>query len=1435
MWFFVAMIVVALVAIALMPTPKFADTKAGGLADMDIPTVSAAKAIAFCPGTNLIQGPNCLWFGDLKTIAITDKVKSGFKSTTITIGHKYYLGLVMALCWGPIDSLRQVRFANFKAWTGNVGAGTTYINKPTLFGAADAEGGVQGYFELMTGTPSQAVSAYFQSMFPDELPGFRYLAYWVWKRGYIGNQAVVRNPAFEVSMFCRPSGFDSTKAIIDTYDANPAYILWDALTNPLFGAAIPVSYLNPTSFQDCANTLFDEEFGLSFNFTQTQQADAFQEELNRHIDGTLYSDPVTGLISLKLIRDDYVVGDLEELTDTDISDIRDLRLQSLSGLYSEVKVKYTSRSHNYRERVAVSQNTGVRYKLGYPVTKEITYPGVKNGGLANKIATRDIRTLSSSPISMSIVCTRKAYNWHKGMPFKINSSKYNISGLVCRVQDISFGTLESGKITIKAVQDTFQVGEGIFLDNPGSEFIPIDTVAKQITDNPVMDTPYFLLDPDLGAYQVMLLFRKPGEASLSYDLYSRIGGAGLFSSDNKGQGYMDASPLNLAVTQFTATIRIDNTFFGLEEESSTGIRTYGNNMILLGDPDGLHELVCFEDFVFNTIDGEETTDLTLCKRGLLDTVPRDWVVGTPVYYLDSGQWGTSYRTDYTLADSFQLRPLDNAFGGQFDPATATIIAHVIGSRPDLPFPPARVSVEGNSAPGSTYIASSGGLDFAWVERNRLTALIQYQSDATEAPEAVTTYTFSLRHQNPVVDVVDFSVAGLSGVAYTLSEANEKDNIPFLMRKYQALLQTQQGGQNSFTTYYLNFNRTPYLPAKYAYFNEAASGNVARFFFLNETSGTTVTDRSGAPVNATYVGSPSLNNAQKANSNFGNSVHFDGANDHINLNELSDAYQDTVCLDLFFRLDASVGNNLVAQRFLSLYSDDATGTPVLAFGVNNDKLAILTREDDDTQTLTEGTTTLSINTWYRARFIWDGQAKRIIAWLATDLTLPASPSNRTEEIYVELPNFLDAFSTTDNGYLFGDPVNTARYFDGYAQNVTITVGLSLYFLVWRKPSDGPVIGLSAYDCWDPDKTHSALFVRNDYRRIQNSGTAGSTERVALMKTPMRFGFFTAEFSSSIDTRNRIGFATSAVDLTQPLGSDTNAWALSFDTGGFIHGGVNDGQANDAAVDGVVMLMVASVNGQHTLSAISSNTLIATLVLDAAVYPEIFFACSVSGDTSGRYIDVNPGDVATFSNLTAYGAALLQLPARSIISNSTDWTTSANKISANLTGDYDSLNCRIQSGALESDGGSGGKLISAISANLYHDQYSQSTIATLPADPAYYNGPVVRASYLLLAGNSGYGYMAKSTGAVDLVQIADDGTITVLVAGTAAESTVNSILRIEARDLGADVQIKAYINGVLKHTYLDATYLYKSGMAGLYMISYQDGGMKNWSYGGLYDGD
>ena len=66
------------------------------------------------------------------------------------IGWRYFLGMHMVLCHGPVDAVQAISFGEREAWSGSrVGSGDILVNNPKLFVAINARVVLSAQFTLL--------------------------------------------------------------------------------------------------------------------------------------------------------------------------------------------------------------------------------------------------------------------------------------------------------------------------------------------------------------------------------------------------------------------------------------------------------------------------------------------------------------------------------------------------------------------------------------------------------------------------------------------------------------------------------------------------------------------------------------------------------------------------------------------------------------------------------------------------------------------------------------------------------------------------------------------------------------------------------------------------------------------------------------------------------------------------------------------------------------------------------------------------------------------------------------------------------------------------------------------------------------------------------------------------------------------------------------
>jgi hypothetical protein len=103
-----------------------------------------------------------------------------------TLGYKYYVGMHMVLCSGPVDLISRIRVDRKLAWEGIATGGQITLDAEDLFGGTRREGGVSGRVDFEPGDDAQDPNDYLLEKLGALVPAFRKVAALVLRQVYVG-------------------------------------------------------------------------------------------------------------------------------------------------------------------------------------------------------------------------------------------------------------------------------------------------------------------------------------------------------------------------------------------------------------------------------------------------------------------------------------------------------------------------------------------------------------------------------------------------------------------------------------------------------------------------------------------------------------------------------------------------------------------------------------------------------------------------------------------------------------------------------------------------------------------------------------------------------------------------------------------------------------------------------------------------------------------------------------------------------------------------------------------------------------------------------------------------------------------------------------------------------------------------------------------------
>lgn len=682
-------------------------------------------------------------------------------SKKVTIGYKYFMGMHMVLCRGPINKISRIDVGKRTASSTNITSSQTiFIDQPDLFGGEENEGGIQGNVDIAFGEGTQGINSYLLSKLGNLVSAYRGVVSVILNKCYLSAlNPYIKSWAFLVTRTTAvPDGevaWNTLKANIGANDYNPAHMIRELLTYKSYGLNYSDSDIG-TTFTTVADTLFAEGFGLSLKWKGVTKVVDVIRSILTHIDGVMYVDGNTGKFELELIRDDYVAGNLVLFDESNIQGIENFEVTTAAENINRVTVNYTNLD-NYGKSSPITVHNLASIAAGNSIQgEERDYLMITDPTLASEIAFRDLRVLSAPLAKIKFKVNRDAWNLVEGRPFRFSWSRFQISEMVMRVVSIKYGTHQNPIITIDAMQDVFSLPlssyispEGSIWQSPNTE--PTELTYSRVATASFWDLAQLLNSTDLdarGATDASIISYGSAEVQDMYEYRiqtSPTGATGTFEDTGSGD--------NTSAGELTAALDKTTTTFSLENATRTALFAVNTNAYVI-----INDEVMRVDGLANVTG--TTLDLTV-SRGCMDTIPASHALGDTAFY--SGIFndfvGTETFEERLVSENVYTALLPRTTLGTLDPPETYDVLYALTNREWLPSPPAALTCGTTTTTSyykTTYTLSST-VEWTWSGRNRLIdigALIPDTTVASTTEEAGVQYRCQIRNQAAVLRVDD---------------------------------------------------------------------------------------------------------------------------------------------------------------------------------------------------------------------------------------------------------------------------------------------------------------------------------------------------------------------------------------------------------------------------------------------------------------------------------------------------------------------------------------------------------------------------------------------------------------------------------------------------------------------------------------------------------
>lgn len=507
---------------------------------------------------------------------------------------------------------------------------------------------------------------------------------------------------------------------------NPAHMLYDSLTaNDMDNE--PVANISDTSFRAAADRFYSEGFGLCTLYDpDAENIDQFRARISNAAGVSCTRSPIDGLWYLDVLRGGGDPSLLPILTDDDILDYEEDGV-SLDDSVNQVAVQWFDPVMKQGRTTAPIQAIGSIESFQVINTQVNAYPEIPTEPLALRAAARDLATLSLPLARLTLTTNRKPYGWRSGTYFVLNAPKRGIASEVFLIGDINRGTLKSGAIQLKVVQDNYSLPSTTFVSPElgNSQTLQLSQPPMPVTLQLAFELPYAILAQNLTADQLTALDpsagylgvvgARPQSGTAGYDFDVSVGG-GAYVSDGSGDWCPSASTA-AAAGPFDGSVVVNGNA-DLQYIQIGTAAIWGSELV--------------------RIDAVDTgTNTVTMGRGCVDTIPVPQTLGSRLYF--AGGFTTSDHVEYVSGEVVSAELLTRTPGAVLDSFLATPVSVTMAGRQGLPYPPAMVEVNGTR--WDQVGSLSGTFTVTWAQRNRLSQGDQLvdQTAATITPETNTRY------------------------------------------------------------------------------------------------------------------------------------------------------------------------------------------------------------------------------------------------------------------------------------------------------------------------------------------------------------------------------------------------------------------------------------------------------------------------------------------------------------------------------------------------------------------------------------------------------------------------------------------------------------------------------------------------------------------------
>jgi hypothetical protein len=381
-----------------------------------------------------------------------------------------------------------------------------------------------------------------------------------------------------------------------------------------------------------------------------------------------------------------------------------------------------------------------------------------------RLAARDLRSSGAPLATCNAEVDRSLWYIRPASVLLVDWPEYGLAGVVMRVTSVDYGKPGDPVIKLSLIEDVFGLDAADYVTPPGSAWEDPSQPPAPMTEQAALTLPYFLAAQGVttltgAAYPEVLagiLGASDNEDTYGFELWGEV------TLTDGSTEWQSLASLNLvAHAELSAPLVAEASSSSVSFTSFIGTRSPSQGgLAIIGDGTEAENELALITSVGTTY---------ALSRGVLDTVPKAWAAGTPVWFVMADDLIEDPNAR-SVAEIVNYRLLTRASQGLLSLYIAPLLTYTLTDRPWLPSRPANItigSVQFNTLASAVNMVGASVVPVTWSNRNRLTEDTQVlgwtEGDVT--PETGQTTTITV-YKTDGVTVLD-TLTGLTGTSHNI--------------------------------------------------------------------------------------------------------------------------------------------------------------------------------------------------------------------------------------------------------------------------------------------------------------------------------------------------------------------------------------------------------------------------------------------------------------------------------------------------------------------------------------------------------------------------------------------------------------------------------------------------------------------------------------------